>query len=205
MSVIQPCTGCGGRTVLLQFDGVYYFTSCEQCHKSGPRGDTAEEAVEFWNSDSSTMFQYGEDLRRSRIIKRMECEDRRDERIGLQIPAVLSVGGMRGRRVTGTMRNVSNYGAYLELTGGDMSAIPVDMEDLQQMESVVFFKLPKPLCATGAETLQALQFSARHMYQRREVLGVGGCFVQLKRNQVDALSRLVGHAQGALNGESGRA
>ncbi len=198
MESVLPCTGCGGRSVLLQYDGVYYFVSCEQCQKATLRGGSPQEALDMWNNDSSTMFTFGEDLRRSRILKRLECNGRRDERIVLELPVVISVGGPRGRRVTGNMRNVSHYGAFLELTGGDMSAIPVDMGEFSEQESYVFFKLPKALKDEGPMGVQMLRFSPRHMYQRREVLGVGGCFVQLKREQMDMLVTLVRHAQDHL-------
>ncbi|WP_174406902.1 hypothetical protein [Desulfovibrio subterraneus] len=155
----------------------------------------------MWNSNSSTMFVYGEDLRKSRILKKMECQDRRDDRFVVQIPIVLAVGGIRGRRVTGVMRNVSHFGAFLELTGGDVSAVPVGIEDFRDMETYLFFKLPKemPKPEDGADTsVQTFRFSPRHLHQKREVVAVGGCFVQLKTDQTETLTALVNYSSEIL-------
>lgn len=201
MELPKPCTGCGGRVVHLQYDGVYYFVSCEQCEKAGPRTDSPEDALVMWNSNSSTMFVYGEDLRKSRILKKMECQDRRDDRYVVQIPIVLAVGGIRGRRVTGIMRNVSHFGAFLELTGGDVSAVPVGIEDFREMETYLFFKLPKemPKQEDSADTgVQTFRFSPRHLHQKREVVAVGGCFVQLKTDQAETLTALVNYSSEIL-------
>lgn len=205
----KPCASCGGRSALLRFDGVYYFLSCEQCEKSGPRADAPEDAVSLWNSRGATMFHYGEDLRRVRIVRRMECEGghngRRDDRCAVNIPMVLAVGGERGRRVTGVLRNVSHFGAFMELTGGDLSAVPVDMQDVRDMETFLFFKFPKNLTelalrgsnGDGAalrrklDAVQKLRFSPRHVSQKRDVVGMGGCFVKPQGEDLDMLATLV--------------
>ncbi|UZP66876.1 hypothetical protein N1030_14865 [Desulfovibrio mangrovi] len=201
MELPKPCTGCGGRVVLLQHDGVYHFVSCEQCEKVGPRTDSPEDALEMWNRSSSTMFVYGEDLRKSRIIKRLECQDRRDDRFVVQIPVVLALGGVRGKRVTGFMRNVSHFGAFLELTGGDVSAVPVGIEEFRHMDTFLFFKCPKEMSKSDGAfpaSVQAFRFSPRHLHQRREVVGIGGCFVQLKGEQTDLLDALVRYSTDVL-------
>lgn len=207
MELPKPCTGCGGRSVLLQFDGVYYFVSCEQCEKLGPRASAPDDALEMWNANSSTMFLYGEDLRKSRILKRLECQGRLDTRVSLEIPVVFSVGGPKGRRVTGTIRNISHYGAFLELTGGDMSAVPVDMKELGELETYTFFKLPKPVLSrnNSATAVQMFRFKPRHMHQRREILGIGGCFINMKKEHTEVLAVMVEYAADTLKSWQGTA
>ncbi len=200
MSAPKSCAGCGGRSVLLRHDGVYFFVSCEQCEKSGPRGDSPQAALELWDAASAVYFQYGEDMRKSRILKRLECgqSERQSVRCAVDLPVVMTVGGTKSHGVTGVMRNVSFFGAFVELTGGEMGALPLSVDGFADLPAYLHFSLPKALRALRPDDPEHLlyRFGPRHMHQRRDKIGLGGCFLQPDREQAEVLSFLVTHACG---------
>lgn len=187
-----PCINCGWRIVHMCFDNVFYFLSCEKCGKSGLRGSSQEEAIDQWNDHGADMFLYGEDRDSYRTISKIECGDRRDDtRFKVNIPVVLAMGNPKGNRATGKLKNVSLYGAFVELNGGDMSRIPTEPGKLQKVEGYLFCKIPDADVSSATFTTTMFTFGPTHLHFDKESLSLGGRFLRQRQEHMEALERLI--------------
>lgn len=187
-----PCANCGWRTAQLCNDGIFYFLMCEKCGKSGLRESSREGAIDQWNDRGADMFLYGEDREKYTVTAVLECTDRRDDtRFKVNCPVVLAMGSPKGPRASGRVKNVSLYGAFIELVSGDMSGIPVQQGELQKQEGFLFCKVPEADPLGAGLVTQMFPFGPTHLHMDTTSLSLGGRFVKQRQEHVQALERLI--------------
>ncbi|SIO38731.1 Lar family restriction alleviation protein [Halodesulfovibrio marinisediminis] len=206
MQIPKICPNCNGSRTLLYFDAIYYYVACEQCGMTGARALSEEEALSLWNERGDTAFTYEVVQDSDKLVRILQCDTQRvSKRYPINLPIVLTLSRPNGKKITGVMRNVSFYGAFLQLKGGNMSAIPASTEELAEQRMFVYYKNPvvKQLNEKGefvapveSNPIQQIELIPKHMLQTSQVVGVGGCFKSPNAEQLKSVQGLVEFARG---------
>lgn len=206
MLIPKICPNCNGSRTLLYLDAIYYYVVCDQCGMSGARALTEEEALSLWNEHGDTAFTYEVVQDSSKLVRVMQCDSQRiSKRYSINLPVVLTLSRPNGKKITGVMRNVSHYGAFLQLKGGNVSAIPTSAEELAEQRMFLYYKNPvvKKLDENGESVapvepnpIQQIELIPKHMLQTSQVVGVGGCFKSPNAEQLESVQGLVEFARG---------
>ncbi|WP_290918779.1 Lar family restriction alleviation protein [Halodesulfovibrio sp.] len=205
MLIPKICPNCNGSRTLLYFDAVYYYVVCDQCGMAGARALTEDEALTLWNERGNTSFTYEVVQDSSKLVRAMQCDTQRaSKRYPINLPVVLTLSRPTGKKITGVMRNVSYYGAFLQLKGGNVSYIPTSTEALAEQRMFLYYKNP-PLkhkrdsgdLATSPESnpIQQIELIPKHMLQTSQSVGVGGCFKSPNAQQLESVQGLVDFAR----------
>ncbi|MCG8531837.1 MAG: PilZ domain-containing protein [Desulfovibrionales bacterium] len=192
------CPNCKGTKALLYFDAVYYYIVCERCGMSGARSLTEDDAITLWNSHSETTFTYEKKHGTSTLQRILPCETQRNSRrFPVNIPVVITLTNPHGKKVTGLMRNISPYGAFLRLQGHGLDALPHSVEELTTKRVFVYYKNPLPPSAPKKQRLplRQLELLPRHMLFDHTNIGVGGCFKSPNASQLRSIQALVDYAR----------
>lgn len=194
-----PCTSCSGESTVMAFDGIFYFLVCEKCRKIGPSAESEQGAVEMWNASGDSLFFYGATPPGTKLVRRIPCSERRDSaRYTITLPFLMSVGAPTGPTVTGRIRNVSLYGAYLELNGGELSAVPVDDAALPVMylhvagEDVApSEQAPGTFEKTAKQEAVIMAFQPVRVEWHRQSITMGGRFIQQREEHRQFMEALI--------------
>ena len=205
MQLPTICPNCSGSKVLLYFDSVYFYLVCDRCGMSGSRALSEEDAVNVWNERGDTTFTYEVVQDTSKLVKTLSCESQRaSERFAINWPVVIALSSPTGRKVTGVMRNISPYGAFLHLRGGNLSEIPNTVEELSEKRMYMYYKNPPVPSENGeseagenklANTIQQVELVPRHLLQNSQIIGIGGNFKSPNSEQLESVEGLVKFAR----------
>ena len=205
MQLPRICPNCSGSKVLLYFDSVYFYLVCDRCGMSGARALGEEDAVDEWNERGDTTFTYEVVQDTSKLVRTFSCESQRaSERFAINLPVVIALSSPTGRKVTGVMRNISLYGAFLHLRGGNLSEIPNTVEELSEKRMYMYYKNPPVPSENGeseadgqrrANTIQQVEFVPRHLLQHSQIIGIGGNFKSPNSQQLESVEELVKFAR----------
>lgn len=205
MLIPKICPNCNGSRTLLYFDAIYYYVVCDQCGMTGARALSEDEALALWNERGSTTFTYEVVQDSNKLVRVMSCDVQRiSKRYPINLPVVLTLSQPNGKKITGLMRNVSPYGAFLQLKGGNLSTIPSTAEELAEQRMFLYYKNPvvKPMdesdeASTPSESnpIQQIEIIPKHMLQTSQVVGVGGCFRSPNADQLKSVQHLVEFAR----------
>ncbi|MEZ6854790.1 Lar family restriction alleviation protein [Halodesulfovibrio aestuarii] len=206
MLIPKICPNCNGSRALLYFDAIYYYVVCDQCGMTGARALNEEEALVLWNERSSTSFTYEVVQDSNKLVRVMSCDTQREcKRYPINLPVVLTLFQPNGKKITGVMHNVSYYGAFLQLRGGHVSAIPSSTEELSRLRMFLYYKNPivkqtdengSVVASPESNPIQQIEFIPKHMMQSSQVVGVGGCFKSPNGEQLQSVQHLVEFARG---------
>lgn len=206
MLIPKICPNCNGSRTLLYFDAIYYYVVCDQCGMTGARALSEDEALALWNERGSTTFTYEVVQDSNKLVRVMPCDTQREsKRYPINLPVVLTLAQPNGKKITGVMRNVSHYGAFLQLKGGNVSAIPSSTEDLAELRMFLYYKNPivkradengEAVAPLESNPIQQIELIPKHMMQTSQVVGVGGCFKSPSAEQLTSVQHLVDFARG---------
>ena len=199
MQIPKTCPNCKGTKALLYFDAVYYYVVCDRCGMSGARSMTEEDAVTIWNERGETTFTYEVVQDSSKLVRVLSCDAQRvSKRFPINLPVVITLSHPSGKKVTGIMRNISPYGAFLQLKGGNLSDLPSSVEELTEKRVYVYYKNPVASSEEGEapkNPIQQIELLPRHMLQETKVIGVGGSFKSPNAAQLESINTLVEYAR----------
>ncbi|ABB39766.1 hypothetical protein Dde_2972 [Oleidesulfovibrio alaskensis G20] len=184
MSVPGKCGGCDGRELTLADDGVFRFIVCRRCGRIGPSATEPEDAIELWNRCSDAFFMYDKGPEPSIPVREYAGgERRRSERYVVEIRAVMRLYPFTGAPVPVVVKNLSMYGAYLEVAeqGLDVWQVPdgtLPYFELEMTPSEAGFpavfpcnashvSVKPPRIAVGTSFVQQ---DGRHLYVLRQLL-----------------------------------
>lgn len=206
MLIPKICPNCNGSRTLLYLDAIYYYVVCDQCGMTGARALSEEEALALWNERGSTTFTYEIVQDSNKLVRVMPCDTQRiSKRYPINLPVVLTLSQPNGKKITGVMRNVSHYGAFLQLKGGDVNAIPSSAEELAEQRMYLYYKNPvlkrtgddeESVAPPESNPIQQIELIPKHMLQTSQVVGVGGSFKSPNAEQLKSVQHLVDFARG---------
>ncbi|MFV0423906.1 hypothetical protein [Oleidesulfovibrio sp.] len=184
MNKLDTCAGCGGGELSLIDDGVFTFIKCDTCGRIGPSAQKKDDAITLWNHLGDNYFMYDGGADPAECVEHYSgAERRRNDRYAVQIDACIRLYPFTAGPVPVTVKNLSMYGAYLEIATEGFT-------DWSMPEGTLpYFELEISPSATGLTTV--FSCNATHVSVKPPRIAIGSSFVQQDGRHLYVLRQLL--------------